>query len=204
MVVVLLVVEELGASRRQVGPQDFVAGNRRLPARVLVGRFFARLALILTTPRRSRRCALPGRIRGAAHGRFNLQRIDFDPLFLRGGALIRSGLRCRGGRCSPAFAVVPFAEPKNPRFDLHNRYVFVVFLYRRGQPMAHRDLGCLADVRQEVLGNGKLRNLFVVKGLARMAEDLRSSFDERHVLALVRALAKGGPYFPLRLWRRPQ
>ena len=47
--------------------------------------------------------------------------------------------------------------------------------------MAHRHLGRLADVREEIVGDGKLRDLLVVERLARFAENLRSSFDKSHV-----------------------
>ena len=100
------------------------------------------------------------RILRVAQGSLDLECVHLDVRVFRA---IFGGLgRGRRARSLAAFLVSPLAKGKDPRLDLHDRHVLVVLLDGRREPMAHRDLRGLADVRQEISCDRQLRNLFVM------------------------------------------
>ena len=179
LVVVVLVVEDLGAARGEIAAQRLVARHRRVAiARLVV------LAVVLVLGRRLRL--------GAPHGGLDLERVDLDAGAVLAVGVLRLFLRDLGrrGRRGAALALlaVPLAEREDARLHLDDRVVLVVLLEGRREPGAHRDLGRLAHVREEVLLDRELRDLLVVERLAGEAENLRGGFGERHVLLSVRPL----------------
>src|ERR1035438_5808722 len=179
LVVVVFVVEEIGAARREVGPQRVFARDDRLGLAVFV------VAVFVVA------CALFTR---AAQGRFDLEGVHLDPARIGAGlpAIVDGGFGRRRGRALLAFLFFPFAKRENAGPNLRDRHVLVVLLDGRREPVAHRDFWCLTHVREEVLRDRELGDLFVMQRLARMAEHLRCSFDERHVL--FRLSLRRGPF----------
>ncbi len=76
--------------------------------------------------------------------------------------------------------LIPLPERKYARFDSDERRVSRVLLEHRGKPRAHRDLGALADVAEQVLLYRNIRDLFVVERPADKAEHLGRCISKRH------------------------
>ena len=76
----------------------------------------------------------------------------------------------------------------------------VLALGHRREALAHRHLGILPDVAQEVVAYGGFRDLRVMQGLVRAAQDFHRRFRERHVEPL--QLPSGLKKLPLGRWKK--
>ncbi len=166
LIVVVLVVEEIGAARCEVRAERVFSRDDRRG-------LGARLVLVVVVRRSSSSAGEPARAASISRA------FTSTP-----SPLVSSsrGVSTTGGRALLALLLFPFAQRENAGTNLRDRNLLVVLLDGRREPVAHRDLGRLAHVREEVPRDGELGDLFVVERLARFAEHLRSRFDERHVL----------------------
>ena len=106
---------------------------------------------------------------------FGRLRLDFERLDVRvvlGLAVVARGL---------AALLPPLAEREHAGLHPDDRVGLVFFLEQRGEARAHRHLGALAHVREKVLLDRELGDLFVVQRFAGEAQHLCSGFGERHV-----------------------
>jgi hypothetical protein len=106
----------------------------------------------------------------------NLRDLDLGLLF--GELIVVSGLPL--GRAEHVLREV--AEPEDSGLDLDDRRLAAILLHHRGEPRAHRDLGGLADVAQEIALDRDLGDAFVVERLADEAKHLHRSFCKSHVI----------------------
>jgi hypothetical protein len=95
--------------------------------------------------------------------------------------------------------LVPLAEGEDARLHADERQLRGVLLQHRREARAHRHLGALAHVRQEVLLDRDVRDLFVVKRPAHEAQHLGRSVRKRHDVRLFPSRADGRGTRPSRV-----
>jgi len=76
--------------------------------------------------------------------------------------------------------LVPVSEGKHTGLDADERVIFFPFLHERREPSPHRHLRAFAHVTEEVLLDGDIRDLLVMKGFSDEAQYFRRSFGKSH------------------------
>ena len=87
--------------------------------------------------------------------------------------------------------LVELAQREDAGLHLDDRLLAAVLLDHRREPGAHRHVGRLADMGEQVLRDRDLRDLLVVEGPAHQPEHLDGSFRERHLSPRKARLASG-------------